>query len=140
VTWLSELLFKLTKNLMGHKGEIILLSCSFDKKLATKFSDFFMTKIITSRNAIDSHDPPKSDTVVMTAEVEFKGQTPTQFTRATHDEVHDIILKSPSRSCELHSGPTTLLIHVLEYLKISFITAIIKKSFVEFKVTLLDNC
>jgi len=34
-------LFRITKNLMGYKGEIILPSCSSDEHLANKFSDFF---------------------------------------------------------------------------------------------------
>jgi len=32
-------LFKITKNLMGNKGEIILPSCSSDEHLVNKFSD-----------------------------------------------------------------------------------------------------
>ena len=37
----QKCLFRITKNLMGHKGEIILPSCSSDEYLANKFSDFF---------------------------------------------------------------------------------------------------
>ena len=46
-------LFRITKNLVGHKGEIILPSCSSDEHLANKFSDFFMRKITTIRDNID---------------------------------------------------------------------------------------
>jgi len=47
--------FKINTNLMGHKGEIILLSCSADEHLANKFIDFFMRKITTIRDDIDNY-------------------------------------------------------------------------------------
>jgi len=51
----QNIMFKITKNLMGQKGEIILLSCSSYEHLTNKFSDFFMRKITTIRDDIDNH-------------------------------------------------------------------------------------
>ena len=56
----QKCLFRITKNLMRHKGEIILPSCSSDEHLANKFSDFFMRKITTIRDNIDNHKSPIS--------------------------------------------------------------------------------
>ena len=131
----QKCLFRITKNLMGHKGEIILPSCSSDEHLANKFSDFFMRKITTIRDDIDNHKSPISDAVVMSADIKFEGQPLTKLAPATQDEVRDIIIKSPSKSCELDPLPTYLLKEVLEYL-LPLITAIINKSLVESKVPL----
>ena len=65
----KKCLFRITKNLMGHKGELYLPSCSSDERLAYKFSDFFMRKITTIRDDIDNHKPPISDPVVMSANI-----------------------------------------------------------------------
>jgi len=52
----------------------------------------------------------------MSPDVIFKGQSPTQSAPATVDEVCNIILRSPSKSCELNPLPTTLLKQLLEYI------------------------
>ena len=59
---------------MGHKGDIILASCSSDEHLANKFRDFFMRKITTIRDDIDNHKSPISDAIVMRADMKFEGQ------------------------------------------------------------------
>jgi len=94
---------------MGHKGEIILLSCSSDEHLANKFNEFFMRKITTIRDDIDDHKSPITEAVVMRADIKFDGQPLTKLAPATQDEVRDIIIKSPSKSCELDPLPTYLL-------------------------------
>ena len=40
----SEMSVQLTENLIGNKGEISLLSCSFDAFLASNSSDCFVKK------------------------------------------------------------------------------------------------
>ena len=64
---------------MGHKGEIILSICSSDEHLANRFSDFFMRKITTIRDDINSHKSPISDAVVMSADIKFEGQPLTKL-------------------------------------------------------------
>ena len=56
----------------------------------------------------------KENTIV--GKLNFEGQLLTKPVPATQDEVHDIIIKSPSKSCELDPLPTYLLKEVLEYL------------------------
>jgi len=123
----KKCLFKLTKYLMGRKGEIILPICSSDEHLANKFSDFFMRKITTIRDDIDNHKSPISDAVVMSADVKFEGQPLTKLAPATQDEVRTIIVKSASKSYELDPLPTYMLKEVLKYL-LPLITAITNKS------------
>ena len=65
----------------------------------------------------------------MSADIKFEGQPLTKLAPATQDKVRDIIIKSPSISCELDSLHTYLLKEVLEYL-LPLITAIISKSLV----------
>ena len=93
---------------MGHKGEIILPSCSSDEYLANKFSDFFKRKITTIRDDIDTDKSPISDAVVMSADIKFEGQPLTKLVPATQDEIRDIIIKSPSKSSELDPLSTYL--------------------------------
>ena len=91
-----------------------------------------MRKITTIRDDIDNQKSPISDAVVMSTDIKFEGQTLTKLMPANQDEVHDIIIKSPSKSCELDPLPTYLLKAVLKYI-LPLITAIINKSLVESK-------
>jgi len=42
----------------------------------------------------------------MSTDIKFEGQPLTKHSPATQDEVHDIIIKSSSKPCELDSLPT----------------------------------
>jgi len=95
-----------------------------DEHLANKFSDFFMRKFTTIKDDIDNHKSPISDAVGMSADIKFEGQPLTKHAPATQDEVPDIIIKSPSKSCELDPLPTYLLKEIMEYL-LPLITAIL---------------
>ena len=90
---------------MGHKGEM-LPSCSYDEHLANKFSDFSMRKITAIRDHIDNHNFSVSDAVIMSADIKFEGQPLTKLAPSTQDEVLDIIVKTPSKCCELDHLPT----------------------------------
>ena len=71
----------------------------------------------------------------MSADIKFEGEPLTKPAPATQDKIQDIIIKSPSKSCELDPLPIYLLTEMLEYL-LPMITAIINKSLVESKVAL----
>jgi len=129
----SKQLFKLAKHLMGHKSEVILPSCPSDRDLANRFGDFFVNKITTIRDNISALNNTTNDNIVMTADIKFDGQPMTNFTPATQEEIRKIILKSPSKSCELDPLPTHLLKDCLEHL-LPLITAIINSSLTESKV------
>jgi len=72
-----------------------------------------MRKITNITDDIDNHKSPISDAVVMRADIKFEGQSLTKLAPSTQDEVHDIIIKYPSKSCELDPLPTYLLKEVL---------------------------
>ena len=61
---------------------------------------------------------------VMDADVAFEGRHPTQLELSTQDEVHEITVKSSSKSCDFDLLPTYLLMQVLEQI-IPLITAVI---------------
>jgi len=105
-------------------------SCSSDEHLANNLSYFLIRKITTFREEIDNQKLPINDAVVMSADTTLEGQPLIKLASATQDEVRDIIIKSPSKSCELDPLPIYLLNEVLEYL-LPWITAIINKSLVE---------
>lgn len=129
-------LFRLTKNLMGQNGDVILPSCSSEKILSNKFSNYFLNKITTIRTNIGSvNSLADSDNLVMTADIPFDGEALTQLTPTTEDEVRKIITNSPSKSCELDPLPTSLLKQCLEAL-LPLITLIMNKSLAESKVPL----
>ena len=71
-----------------------------------------------------------NESVVMSADVRFERQPLTQLEPFTQDEVRNIIMESPSKSCELDPLPTKLLKQVLEYV-LPLITAIIYRSLVD---------
>jgi len=114
---IPKCLFKITKNLMGHNG------------------DFFTRKITTIRDNIGNNKSLISDAVMMGADIKFEGRPLTKLAPATHVEVRDIFIKSPSKSFELYPFELYLLKEVLEYL-LPLITNVINKSLMESKVPL----
>ena len=118
------------KYLWDNQGEIILPSYLSDNDVANKFHDFFTKKTATIRDTIINNGSSMSDTFVMSVDVKFEGQHLTHCKPANQDEVHVVIMKSPSNSCELDPLPTNLLKKVLECL-LPWITAIINQSLVE---------
>jgi hypothetical protein len=119
-------IFKLTKSLMGEKGEVILPTHTSAKDLANNFGEFFTSKIEKIRDSIKVSDPHSQ---AMDADVEFQGTVLREFTPATQEEVRKMIMKAPNKSCELDPLPTWLLKNCIDLL-LPLITAIINKSLV----------
>ena len=115
---------------MGNKRELSLPTCSTEDDLANKFSDLFPDKGTTIRNNISANTNDNNDNTVMAADIAFEGQSLSKFTPTTPEEVRQIIMKAPSKSCELDPLPTHLLKVCLEPL-LPLITAIINRSLVE---------
>jgi hypothetical protein len=101
-------LHRLTKNMMGQSTEIRLPSHESPKDLAEKFNDFFISKIVTIRNGLlTKHKNINADT--LSDSDQFAGIPLNTFPEASEDEVKRLIMKSPSKSCELDPLPTWLL-------------------------------
>ena len=102
----SKTLFKLTNSLMGKNGETILPTHSSDKTLADQFLSFFHNKIDNIRTGLCAMvDEP----LVEIPDQSFNGVPLNCFSSVTLQEIRHIILKAPSKSCELDPLPSWLL-------------------------------
>ena len=94
----SKTLFKLTNSLMGKNGETILPIHSCDKTLADQFLSFFHNKIDNIRTGLCAMvDEP----LVEIPDQSFNGVPLNCFSSVSLQEIRHIILKAPSKSCEL---------------------------------------
>ena len=118
---------------MGHKGKITVPNYSSDNGSANKFSDMFTRKTAGVRDIIINSGSSMGDTTMMSDDVKSEGQHLTYCRHATQDEVIDIIMNSPAKSCEHDLLPANLLKKVLECL-LPLIITIINKSLVDFHV------
>lgn len=95
-------LFSITDQLLGKRNSPSLPRGN-DGDVCSDFSKFFHEKIIKIRNDIDEIDsnPPTYET--------FKGNGFVAFDEMSENEIKNIIINSPSKSCELDPMPTVLL-------------------------------
>ena len=76
-----------------------------EEELPDVFSDFFQSKIITIHNNLDRNASSPSS-----AEPgEFSGCLLVEFRPVSQEFVHDLLKRTPPKSCELDSMPTTLM-------------------------------
>ena len=68
----QKYMFKITENLKGHKGEIILPSRSSDDMLANTFGDFFMRRTTEMNSTTDSNNTPMNTTIVLVLDADVK--------------------------------------------------------------------
>ncbi|CAC5375928.1 unnamed protein product [Mytilus coruscus] len=124
-------LHKITGDLMGYKREVVLPSYHDEKDLSNRFYEFFLVKFNTSRNGLCASIGEMSGiSDYLSADQKFKGVYLQVLPPATLDEVRKIILKAPSKSCELDPLPTHLLKQCLDTLA-HVITSIVNMSLAE---------
>ena len=115
----SKTLFKLTNSLMGKNGETILPTHLCDKTLADQFLSYFHNKIDNIRTGLCAMvDEPL---------VEIPDQSLNCFSSVTLQEMRHIILKAPSKSCELDPLPSWLLKECVDELS-PIVTSIVNAS------------
>ena len=120
----SKTLFKLTNSLMGKNGETILPTHSCDKTLADQFLSFFHNKIDNIRTGLCAMvDEP----LVEITDQSFNGVPLNCFSSVTLQEIRHIILKAPSKSCELDPLPSWLLKECVDELS-PIVTSIVNAS------------
>ena len=120
----SKTLFKLTNSLMGKNGETILPTHSCDKTLADQFLFFFHNKIDNIRTGLCAMvDEP----LVEIPDQSFNGVPLNCFSSVTLQEIRHIILKAPSKSCELDPLPSWLLKECVDELS-PIVTSIVNAS------------
>jgi len=101
--------------------------------MANRFGSYFLGKIETIRTNLSKANKDLGDVDPFIAETPFDGHPLTAFRAASIDEVRKIILKAPSKSCELDPLPTSLLKSCLDSLA-TVITSIVNTSFKECSV------
>ena len=115
-------LFHITDQLSGKKKDSILPSSIPTVDLPNTFGDFFSTKIQRLRDELDATSGQPDFSVLC-------GPTLETFSLVTEQQVKNIILKAPKKSCMLDPVPTYLVHECFDDL-IPTITAIINESLV----------
>ncbi|CAC5421246.1 unnamed protein product [Mytilus coruscus] len=95
---------------MGNTNQVILPSHHSEIELSNRFGIFFLGKIETIKtNLCLVNESSAYDNEEFNYDLKFKGQPLTFFTSASVEEVRKIILKAPTKSCELDPLPTNIL-------------------------------
>ena len=109
---------------MGKNGETILPTHSCNKTLADQFISFFHNKIDNIRTGLCAMvDEP----LVEIPDQSFNGVQLNCFSSVTLQEIRHIILKAPSKSCELDPLPSWLLKECVDELS-PIVTSIVNAS------------
>ncbi|XP_064622629.1 uncharacterized protein LOC135484864 [Lineus longissimus] len=117
-------IYKISRHLLGDTGSSPLPQSESPKELAESFTKFFTDKIAKIRETLNTAQDDCSET----ADELPEGVTPlSAFPPATEEEVRRIVMKSPSKSCELDPVPTWLLKLCIDEL-LPILTAIINAS------------
>ena len=94
--------------MLHQKGKPKLPSFDSVEELADSFNNFFTSKIIRIREALDSSDMNTRFSSNQSSN-QICDSVFNVFTPALQDEVRKLILSSPSKSCDLDSLPTWML-------------------------------
>ena len=101
-------LFEVIDNLL-HKSKIpVLPSSDSDELLAIKFSEFFHQKIENIRKTFNTSSSNISPHVTLNSS-HLQMPKLCSFTPTNVEEIKKVIMKSPSKSCELDALPTSLI-------------------------------
>jgi hypothetical protein len=119
---------------MGKNQDVVLPTSDSDTELSNRFSDFFLGEIQTIRENLQKTNETNDKVVnVLRADVKFTGQHLTRLAPASSDEIKKLLVKSPSKSCELDPMPTYLLKQCVNNI-LPVITAMVNKSLNEMPV------
>ena len=95
---------------MGNTNDVVLPSHQSEFELSNRFGNFFLGKIETIRtNLCLVNESSAYENEEFKYDLKFEGQPLTFFTPASVQEVRKIILKAPTKSCELDPLPTKIL-------------------------------
>ena len=112
-------MFQLTSKLLNSESKQVLPTCDNPHNLANIFVQFFEDKIKTIRE--------KFDVSSITTDRQAYESSLSAFRPATETEIHNVIMSSPTKSCQLDPIPTWLLKQCLPDL-LPLITSIVNKS------------
>ena len=98
-------------NKVLHRSHVTTLpSCESSKSLADRFATFFSNKIVKIRESFCSSGSGN------TVHPPFDPPKLTVFTQVTQDEIENVIIKSPTKSCLLDPLPTFLIKECMDIL------------------------
>ena len=120
----SKQLFNITNTLIGKSETSSLPSCIPSALVRQRFCDFFVNKISTIRDNLNSQTmplPPVTHTV-------FDGSPLTAFHHVSQSIVREVLNKTAIKTCELDPLPSSLLAELIDDLLPSF-TSVINDSF-----------
>jgi hypothetical protein len=98
----SKKIFNVTNDLLGRKATKVFPKNVSSSELPTHFSNFFVEKIRAIREQLDSSpcDHPSF--------AHYDGCVFDSFEAVSEEEIHNLILQSPPKSCVLDPIPTSL--------------------------------
>ena len=117
----SKFLYQLVSNFYDKKKSSILPNNVPFNLLPNMFNDFFCSKISKIRSSFNAHSTQSF------SDVAFSGNALSVFKKLSNDDVKELILSSPIKSCSLDPIPTALLVNNIDFL-IDCITCIINDS------------
>ena len=101
-------LFKIVERLLHQKGDAKLPSSTSESELATRFNDYFISKISIIRQNLDACAPTVSRPSSMNMNLQTSSSLEC-FSLASEEEIFKLISSSPSKSCSLDPIPTWML-------------------------------
>ncbi len=117
----TKALFRVTNMLLKTEQQTLPTSDN-DTDLAERFLSFFVNKIENIRSKLLIYTTAATDTDTV-----FQGTYLTELRPCTDVEIRAIIMKTPSKSCELDPLPTWLLKKCVDVL-LPYITALVNSS------------
>ena len=105
-------LFLNVNTLLGKAKPATFPTTYTEEELSGVFSDFFQSKIIAIRNNLDrvASSPSSAEPG------EFSGCPLVEFRPVSQEFVRDLLKRTPPKSCELDSMPTTLMYECMDVL------------------------
>ena len=101
----AKKLYTLINNLTNNNKENPLPESQSDEGLANQFAQYFMSKIKSIRDSLDSHPLYKP---IRREVPEFS-----RFSRITEDQVEKIMRSMPSKCCELDVMPPKIMKQII---------------------------
>ena len=104
-------LYTITNRILGRNKSTPLPTLYPTSKLPALFAEFFVSKVKTIRDKLDSSEAVSDFT---SGETSFTGQHMSNFNPISDEELKKIILSCKPTTCELDPMPTSLLIECID--------------------------
>ena len=124
-------LFSIVKGLLNTTSKRVMPTAESDEALVNTFSEYFSNKIAEIRSMFTLHNAEsKIEDIQLSSTAATKIPTLDTFCPVTKKEIEAVIMKAPSKSCELDPVPMSLIKRCVNVFS-PFITSLVNKSFAE---------